>query len=58
MIVPRDIAHKVVDQMRGSPFVLALLIINVVVLLGFTFTLYEVSAAVERRDRILERCIK
>ena len=58
MNIPSDVAHKVIDQMRGSPFVLALLVINIVVLIGFTFTLYEVSKAVERRDRILERCIK
>jgi hypothetical protein len=58
MNVPHDIAKQVVDNMKASPFVLALLIINVVVLAGFTFTLHEVSKAVERRDNILERCIK
>jgi hypothetical protein len=58
MNVPHDIAKQVVDNMKASPFVLALLIINIVVLAGFTFTLHEVSKAVERRDNILERCIK
>jgi hypothetical protein len=58
MNIPHDIAHKVIDQMRGAPFVLALLIINLVVLIGFTVTLVEISNAIERRDRILERCIK
>jgi hypothetical protein len=58
MNVPHDIAHKVIDSMKAAPFVLALLVINIVVLVGFTFTLHEVSNAVERRDRILERCIK
>ena len=58
MNVPHDIAHKVIDNMKAAPFVLALLILNIAVLAGFTFTLHEVSNAVERRDRILERCIK
>jgi hypothetical protein len=58
MNVPQDIAKQVVDSMKASPFVLALLIINVAVLIGFSFTLYEVSKAVARRDNILERCIK
>lgn len=58
MNVPYDLTHKVIDSMRGAPFVLALLIINIVVLAGFALTLLEVSKAVERRDAILERCIK
>lgn len=58
MNVPQDIAKQVIETMRATPFVLALLIVNIVVLAGFTFTLYEVSKAVERRDKILERCIK
>lgn len=58
MNIPTDVAHKVIETMKATPFVLALLIINVVVLAGFTLTLLEVSKAVERRDRILERCIK
>ena len=49
MNVPSDIAHKVVDQLRGTPFVLALLVINVVVLAGFAFTLHEVSSAMEQQ---------
>jgi hypothetical protein len=58
MNVPHDIARQVIDNMRASPFVLALLIINIAVLVGFSFTLYEVSKAVARRDNILERCLK
>jgi hypothetical protein len=58
MNVPADLAKQVIETMRATPFVLALLVINVVVLAGFTYTLHEVSDAVERRDKILERCIK
>lgn len=58
MNVPADLAKQVVEQMRSTPFVLALLIVNVVVLAGFTYTLHEVSDAAERADKLLERCIK
>ena len=58
MNVPHDIANKVIDTMRATPFVLALLIINVVVLAGFAFAIHEVGNAIERRDNILEKCIK
>jgi hypothetical protein len=54
----KDLAGKVIETMRATPFLLALLIINVAVLAGFTFTLNEVSKAVARRDAILEKCIK
>lgn len=58
MNVPRDIAGKVIDSMRATPFVLALLIINLIMLAGFVFTLHEVGNAIERRDNILEKCIR
>lgn len=58
MNVPRDLANKVIDSMKATPFVLALLIINIVVLTGFAFTLNEVGKSIARRDAILERCIK
>jgi hypothetical protein len=55
--VPADIAHKVVESLRSTPFVMALLVINVIVLAGFAFTLHEVSSAMERREGILEKCL-
>jgi hypothetical protein len=58
MNVSADLAKQVVETMRATPFVLAILIVNIIVLCGFTFTLYEVGKAVERRDKIIERCIK
>ncbi|MEY9397286.1 hypothetical protein ABIF66_008093 [Bradyrhizobium japonicum] len=54
----RDIAKQVVKTMRATPFLLAILIINLAVLVGFSFTLREVGKAVARRDAMLERCIK
>jgi hypothetical protein len=56
--VAPEIAHRVIEQLRGTPFVLALLVINVMVLAGFAFTLHEIGNSIERRDKILERCIK
>ncbi|MET4017707.1 hypothetical protein [Bradyrhizobium sp. S3.2.12] len=35
---PGDLAHKVVDQMKATPFVLAILIVNITVLAGFAYT--------------------
>jgi len=54
--VPVDIAKQVVESLRGTPFVLALLVINVIVLAGFAWTLHEVSNAMERREAILKVC--
>lgn len=58
MNISVDIAHKVVDSMKATPFLLGLVMLNTIVLGGFCFTLIQVSAAIERRDKILERCIK
>jgi hypothetical protein len=55
--VPGDIAKQVVESLRSTPFILALLVINVIVLAGFAFTLHEVSSAMERREDILKSCI-
>ena len=57
MNVPHDIANKVIDTMRATPFVLALLIINTVVLGGFAFSMHEISNAAERRDGLLQSCL-
>ncbi|MET4203910.1 hypothetical protein [Bradyrhizobium sp. LA6.12] len=53
-----EIAKQVVETMRATPFLLAILIINLAVLIGFAFTLREVGNAIARRDAMLERCIK
>ena len=58
MNVPVDVARQVVDQLRGSPFLLVLLLINMIVLAGFWITLSHVADAMERREKILERCLR
>jgi uncharacterized membrane protein len=52
------IVETIVHDFKQTPFLLAVLLINTLVLVGFVFTLIQVSEAVERRDKILERCIK
>jgi hypothetical protein len=53
----KELAEQVIEQLRGTPFVLALLVINIIVLAGFAFTLHEVGKGVERRDAIVKSCI-
>ena len=53
-----QVIERIVHDFKQTPFLLAVVLINTLVLSGFVFTLVQVSNAVERRDRILERCIK
>jgi hypothetical protein len=57
MNVSQDVAGKVIDTMKATPFVLALLIINTVVLGGFAFSMHEISNAAARRDNLLAQCM-
>ena len=54
----KELAAQVIEQLRGTPFVLALLVINVIVLAGFAFALHEVANAQERRDAIIGKCLE
>lgn len=54
----KELAAQVVEQLRGTPFVLALLVINTIVLAGFAFTLHEVSKGNERRDVMISACLE
>jgi hypothetical protein len=58
MNVPTDVARQVVESLRGTPFVLAIVIVNILALLGFGWTLNEVSNAMERREGIIKACIE
>ena len=58
MNVSGDLARQVVDQLKGTPFVLSLLIVNIIALVGFGFVLHEVSSAMERREPLLKACIE
>jgi Tfp pilus assembly protein PilX len=58
MNVPTDIAKSVVESLRGTPFVLVIVLLNTIVLAMFTFTLYSVSNAMERREGLIKACIE
>jgi hypothetical protein len=53
----KEPALQVIENLRGTPFVMALLVINIIGLAGFAFTLRDVGNAIERRDAILKACI-
>lgn len=58
MNVPHNIADKVIDSMKATPFVMALLVVNTIALAGFAYSLHEISKAADRRDNLLELCMK
>jgi len=58
MNVPGDIAKQVVETLRGTPFVMALVVVNIIALIGFGFVLNEVSNAMERRESLIKACIE
>ena len=53
-----EVARTVVDSMKSTPFLLGLMVINILVLIGFAFTLREVGKAIERRDVIIKGCVE
>ena len=53
----RQIAVNVVEALHNQPLILALVLINVIVLAGFAFTLHEVSKSVERKDALFSELV-
>ncbi|MGY3130131.1 hypothetical protein ACVWZM_000813 [Bradyrhizobium sp. USDA 4501] len=55
------VASEAVAALRGQPLALALVVVNVLFLIGVGFMLREVSQAVQRKDVLLsqlaERCL-
>ena len=47
------IGGKVIDGLRSQPLALALVVINLLFLVGFTLMLREIAQAVERKDALL-----
>jgi hypothetical protein len=58
MNIPADVAGKAVDALRSTPVMLGLILLNVVMLLGFWYTLHSVANAMERRDDMIKTCIE
>jgi hypothetical protein len=53
-----DTAKEVIGALKATPFLLAALVLNIIVLAGFSYTLKSVSDAMERRESILKACIE
>jgi hypothetical protein len=49
---------EIIRELKGNPLVLALLLLNMVMLLGFWYSLSSVASAGERRDAMLKACIE
>jgi hypothetical protein len=58
MNIPADVAGKAVDALRSTPVILALILMNVIMLSGFWYTLHSVASAMERRDSMIKACIE
>jgi hypothetical protein len=58
MNIPADVASKAVDALRSTPAIFALILMNIIMLAGFWFTLSSVATAVERRDTMIKACIE
>jgi hypothetical protein len=54
---PGQIAEDIVESLKAQPFVLVLLVINLVVLAGFAITLREVGKGLARKDAMIQTCI-
>ncbi|MCP3460584.1 hypothetical protein [Bradyrhizobium sp. CCGUVB23] len=54
----RQLANNIVEGLRTEPLALALVLINVIVLASFAFTLHEVSKSIARKDAMLQCCIE
>ncbi|MEY9404453.1 hypothetical protein G6321_00031320 [Bradyrhizobium barranii subsp. barranii] len=58
----RKAASAVAKSLRSQPLALALVVINLLFLIGFAFMLREIAQAVERKDALLaeiaSHCLK
>ena len=54
----KQLVNNIVEALKSQPFVLALLLVNAIFLMVLAFVLQEVSQSIERRDAIIEQCMK
>jgi hypothetical protein len=57
MNVTPEVAQKALDIFKATPLIFAMVVINIVALLGFGYVLHEVSDAMERREGLIKACI-
>lgn len=58
MNVPTDVAKHAIESLRSTPILLALILMNIIMLFGFWWTLSSVAKAMERRDAMIKSCIE
>jgi hypothetical protein len=58
MNIPAEVAGKAVDALRSTPVILGLLVLNIIMLVGFWYTLSSIANAMERRDAMIKACIE
>jgi hypothetical protein len=49
----KQVAGQIVDALRGQPLALALVVINLLFMIGFALMFREIAQAVERKDTLL-----
>jgi hypothetical protein len=49
---------EAIDALRGTPFLLAIVILNVLVIASMAMTLHYVSDGIERRDALIKSCLE
>jgi hypothetical protein len=49
---------ETIDALKGTPILLAAMILNVIVLAGFGWTIHQVSSSIERRDALIKSCLE
>ena len=49
---------EAIEALRGTPFLLAIVIFNALVIASMALTLYYVSDGIERRDALIKSCLE
>ena len=49
---------ETIEALRGTPFLLAIVILNVLVIASMALTLHYVSDGIERRDALIKSCLE
>jgi hypothetical protein len=58
MNVPVEILKQTVDGLKSTPALLLVILLNIVMLAGFVWTLSSIASALERRDAMIKSCIE
>jgi hypothetical protein len=53
----KQLANNVIDSLRSTPMVLAVIVLNTIFLIMLVFVLREIAKSIERKDAMIERCL-